>query len=262
MDGAELLLRVEVLLNRPQSSENVGAVARAMKNFGLERLVLVDPPKLDMNRAARLAIDARDVLEKARIEADLEAAIAPLNLVIPTTERALNGREPPLEPQQAAGLLVERAAEHEGFRVGLLFGEEATGLRLSTLARFAHYSSIPSSPKKRSLNLAQAVLLYAWELEKAAGQAVFTKSPKPKPHQEPAPQLLLDLLRERSRTLLVGAGFLNPQAPDHILDELMRLLQRASPSRRELEMLLAAVAQLHRTSRVSEEKENSRNEGS
>ena len=64
----------------------------------------------------------------------------------------------------------------------------------------------------------------------------------------PAPGALLTHLRARSKELLVGAGFLNAQQPDHVLDELMRLLQRAAPTQREVEMLLAAVAQLERTS--------------
>lgn len=247
----DALERVEIILHRPQSSENVGAVARAMKNFGLSRLVLVDPPRLDMDRARALAVDAHDLLESARIEPTLDAAIAPLVLVIPTTERVLDGRAAPLLPGEAARVLVERTTEagHKA-RVGLLFGEEATGLRLSILARFPHYSSIPSDRRKRSLNLAQAVLLYAWELEQAAGRAEFDKAPRPRRHSEPAPRLLIDLLRTRSRELLLATGFLNPAAPDHILDELMRLLQRASPTRRELELLLAALAQLERTSTV------------
>lgn len=224
-----------------------------MKNFGLRRLVLVDPPKLDRTRADRLAVHAVDVLDAARIVPTLDDAIAPLALVIPTSERALAGRPAPLPPREATSLLLERTGGLEGSaRVALLFGEEATGLRLSTLARFPYYSSIPSDPRRRSLNLAQAVLLYSWELEQGAGRAVYDRAERLPRHSEPAPQLLVDLLRSRSRALFMASGFLNPDAPDHILDELMRLLQRAEPTRREMELLLALMGQLERTSTVFE----------
>jgi tRNA C32,U32 (ribose-2'-O)-methylase TrmJ len=133
-----------------------------------------------------------------------------------------------------------------------MFGAEASGFSDPVLARFGTYSSIPSDPERRSLNLAQAVLLYAWEVHQASGRAIsaagkYTVTPA----DDPAPLKLHDLLRERSRRVLLNAGFLNPQQPDQALDELMRLLQRAQPSRRELEMLLAALAQIERTSIVS-----------
>lgn len=244
---------MEIILLRPQSSENVGAVARAMKNFGLGRLVLVAPPRLDRQRAGTLAVHAEEILDSARLAPTLEEAIAPLSLVVPTTDRALEGRAPPLSPREVAGRF--RAAG--GGRVGLLFGAEASGLTLSTLARFPEYSSIPTDPRRTSLNLAQAVLLYAWELfqeAQAEGPAASERAPPrglPEPEAAPAPQRLVSLLRERARTLLLGAGFLNPQAPDPVLDELLRLLQRAEPTSREVELLLAALAQLQRTSAVA-----------
>jgi TrmH family RNA methyltransferase len=243
-----LLGNVDVILHRPQSSENIGAVARAMKNFGLRRLVLVAPRRYEAGRAETLAVHAEDVLHEATVVATLEEAIAPYSVVIPTTERAVEGRPAPLGPRACARRLLAGAAIS---RVALLFGAEATGVSNSLLARFVDYSSIPSDPGRRSLNLAQAALLYLWELYQESELAPALERPDPPGRgDEPAPLALANLLRERAQKLFVANGFLNPQQPDKAMDELLRLLQRAGPTRRELELLLAALAQVERTSTV------------
>jgi len=240
---------IDVILHRPQSSENVGAVARAMKNFGLRRLVLVAPPRYEHDRSRILAVHAEDILENAIIVSTIEDALAPYLLVIPTTERSVEARPAPLTPRQAADSLVSRASSG---RVAVLFGEESHGLDDAFLARFPFYSSIPADPRRKSLNLAQAVLLYAWELFQRSGEAPELVRPDhPGPRDEAAPLQLVNILRDRSRSLLLDAGFLNPQNPEAIMDELLRLLQRGQPTRREMELLLAALAQLRRTSAVS-----------
>ncbi len=241
-----MLGNVDVILHRPQSSENIGAVARAMKNFGLSRLVMVAPRRYEASRAETLAVHAEEILHDAAVVPTLEDGIAPYTLVIPTTERAVPGRAAPLTPREAAILLLERS---KNGRVALLFGEEAIGLSTPILARFHEYSSIPANPDRRSLNLAQAALLYSWELFQAAGATPQLARPDPVGvADEPSSLQVLSRVRADARRLLLGAGFLNPQAPDHALDELMRLLMRANPTRREAEMLLAAIAQLVRTS--------------
>ena len=83
------------------------------------------------------------------------------------------------------------------------------------------------------------------EILKARGSAAFPEAP-PEPQ---ADERLLSLLRDRARALLLASGFLNPQQPDLVLDELVSLLRRARPARREVELLLAAIAQLERTRR-------------
>src|SRR4051812_44258390 len=120
-----MLDQVDVILHRPQASENIGSVARAMKNFGLRGLVLVAPQRYVASKAEKLAKHAVEVLREARRAETLEEAIAPHALVIPTTERALPGREAPLMPREAARMLLEHAGKG---RVALLFGEEASGL--------------------------------------------------------------------------------------------------------------------------------------
>jgi len=241
-----MLENVDIILHRPQSSENIGAVARAMKNFGLRRLVLVSPLRYEASRARTLAVHAGEILHEARLALTLDEAVAPYVMVIPTTERLIPHRPAPLTPRAVAHQMLQQAGTG---RVALLFGEEASGLSNPVLARFNDYSSIPSDPERRSLNLAQAVLLYAWELYQASGEApVLARPDVPEAGEAPAPLLLLNQLRARARTLFVANGFLNTQQPDKTLDELMRMLQRAQPSQREAELMLAALSQLERTS--------------
>src|SRR5205085_8260998 len=110
------------------------------------------------------------------------------------------------------------------------------------LLRAGAVATIPSA-EKPSYNLAQAVVIFAYEILVAGG----TTAPSPAPAEPLADERLISLLRERARALLLAAGFLNPQQPDLVLEELVSPLRRAHPTRREAELLLAAIAQLERT---------------
>lgn len=239
-----MLDQVDVILHRPQASENIGSVARAMKNFGLRNLVLVAPQRYVASKAEKLAKHSVEILREARRVETLEEAIAPYALVIPTTERALPARDGPLTPREAAALVWEKSATA---RAAFLFGEEASGLTTAVMARFPYYTTIPTNPERRSLNLAQAVLLYSWELYQVSGAAVLPARPdQPRPGEVPARGELVTLLRDRSRQLFESVGFLNPQDPDRALDELLRVLLRAQPTQREVELLLALHGQVER----------------
>jgi TrmH family RNA methyltransferase len=199
------------------------------------------------SKAEKLAKHSVEILREARRVDTLDEAIAPYALVIPTTERALPARDPPLLPREAARLIWEQSATA---RAALLFGEEASGLTTALMARFPFYTTVPTNPERRSLNLAQAVLLFAWELYQQSGEAALPPRPdQPRPGEVPARSELVSLLRERSKELMLAAGFLNLQDPDRALDELLRVLQRAKPTQREVELLLALHSQLARAFR-------------
>ena len=124
----------------------------------------------------------------------------------------------------------------------LVFGDEVRGLTNRELRQAGAVTTIPTV-LKNSLNLAQAVMVYGYEVLKARGNVGLP----PAPLEPLADERSLSLLRERARTLLLAAGFLNPQQPEMVLDEFVSLLRRAHPTRRETELLLAAIAQLDRT---------------
>lgn len=222
------------MLHRPRNSQNIGAAARALANTGAGALWVVEPPGFDRAEAARLAAGADAVLDAMRVTRNLDEALEDCIDVVMTT-----GRETPgaLLPEAAAARLLSAPGE-----VALVFGDEVRGLTNDELRRAAAVTTIPTAHKS-SLNLAQAVMVYGYEVLKGRG----TVPPPPLPPAPLADQRLLTRLRDRARALLLAAGFLNPQQPDLVIDELLSTLRRLHPTRREAELLLAALAQLERT---------------
>lgn len=151
-----------VILNRPQLAENIGSVARVMANFGLSELRLVAPRDgWPLERAWVSASGADWPLDNARVFERLEDAVADLQLVLATTARNRELRLPVYTPREAAE--HARTATVEGQKVGLLFGAERTGLETDDLSLAHAIVTIPIDPKFKSLNLAQAVALCAYE---------------------------------------------------------------------------------------------------
>jgi tRNA/rRNA methyltransferase len=244
--------KVRIVLHRPQSADNIGAAARAMKNFGLSRLALVAPPSWAgpprsggpgtaqedvLARARRLARRASDVLEGAEIHAGLREALGPAVWVCGTTSRAVEGR-PRLDPQGLAAEVSRRSAHGE---VAIVFGQERRGLSDAELELCQAVCSIPTAPAYDSMNLAQSVAVLAYELGRPRSAPAEEGAPA-----EPARHATLEALWDRLREVLGEVGYLNPQNPEHILAELRRLVARAEPTQREVELVLAAVRALER----------------
>src|SRR5437588_7742936 len=139
-----------------------------------------------------------------------------------------------LTPEQTAARLLAQPGT-----CALVFGDEVRGLTNRELQRGAAVATIPTAHKS-SLNLAQAVLVFGYEILKARGSASFPEAP-PEPQ---ADERLLSLLRDRARALLLASGFLNPQQPDLVLYELVSLVPRARPPRRVVGPLRAAISPL------------------
>ncbi|HET9554754.1 MAG TPA: TrmH family RNA methyltransferase [Anaeromyxobacteraceae bacterium] len=251
--AAMSLGKVRVVLHRPSSADNLGAAARVLKNFGLSRLAVVASPAWEglprdggagtareaiLARARRLARRASDLLEAAEIQPDLRAALGPATWVCGTTSRELPGR-PRLSPRELAAELVRRSASGE---VAVVFGEERRGLSDAELELCQAVCTIPTTAAYDSMNLAQAVAVVAYEVALAAGAA----SPAGGPAGEPARHATVEALWARLAAVLAASGYLNPQNPEAILAEWRRLLSRAEPTQREVELLLAAARALER----------------
>jgi tRNA/rRNA methyltransferase len=249
--------KVLVVLHRPQSAENLGAAARAMKNFGLSRLVIVEPaawsgaPRTGgaataredvLARARRTARRAADVVEAAELRADLRAALGPSVWACGTSSRAIEGR-PRLDPRALAAEVVRRSAAGE---VAIVFGEERRGLSDAELDLCQAVCTIPTARAYDSMNLAHAVAVVCYELAVAPRGVGPADAPPP---TTPARHETLEALWDRTRTLLASVGYLNPQSPELVLAELRRVLARAEPTQREAELLAAAVRALERVVR-------------
>ena len=156
-----------IILVVPQMGENIGKAARAMYNFGLTDLRMVTPRDGWPNEKAISAASGADVvIEQAKIFNQLEDAVGDLQLVLATTARDRHMVKPVITPAEAAGQI--RAAEQKGLACGILFGGEKAGLKNEHAVLAQKLVSVPVNPAFASLNLAQAVLLMAYEWFQAA----------------------------------------------------------------------------------------------
>src|ERR1700722_19267805 len=209
-----------VILSHPQIGENIGAAARAMKNFGLGELRLVAPEcRWPNDRAQALAAGAGDILAAAKIFPDIAAALADIRLVLATTARdrdVVRGILPP----EAAGLRLREAAA-QGVASAILFGGERAGLDNDELSLADAVITIPTA-EFSSLNLGQAVLLLGYEWLKAADATPASRTRKtiavPATRQE-----LVDLFVHLERELDAG-GFFFPAAKKETMARNIRAM--------------------------------------
>jgi tRNA/rRNA methyltransferase/tRNA (cytidine32/uridine32-2'-O)-methyltransferase len=226
------------VLLRPRNAENLGAAARALKNFGLADWVWVGHVPEDLTPARKLAVHAGDVLDGVRRVDTLEEAVADCVWVVGTSSRRVEGKRR-LSPRQVAPEAVERAA---GGPVAIVFGDERSGMSNEEVWRCHDLSSVPTAPEQPSINLAQAVLLYAYELRVAALDRPDGPSTLPVPATDEALAGLQDSLASVLRT----AGFLVHEGR-HGLRDLMGPLRRSRLTRKEASLWTAALQHVKRT---------------
>jgi len=237
-------LRVKSLQNRlvivligVQSAGNAGSVARAMRNMDLRELRLVSP-ECDPHgpEAERMARDGRSILQAARRVSSLDEALADCHYAVATTGRKGKRRGEYRSPRQLAPEIIERAARE---RVALVFGPEDRGLSAEHLSRCQTVLAIPTSREFKSLNLAQAVMIVAYELFVAALDKVSAPAPAARPTLGEQEATFGDL-----QSVLLEIGYLDPNNPEHIMLDLRRLLGRAELTERDLRILRGIVRQI------------------
>lgn len=196
-----------IVLVRPQMGENIGAAARAMLNFGLDRMRLVAPRDGWPNpRAAALASGAGRVLDAAGVFDDLPAALADCDYVFATTARGRELAKPVLSPQRA--MEEARALIAAGKRVGLMFGPERAGLENDDIARANAIITVPVNREFYSLNLAQSVLLIAYEWRRQGGELDHERLA----NTDFASGIEVEKLADHWEAELERAGFFFPEA--------------------------------------------------
>ena len=230
-----------IILNEPQLAENIGAVARVMANFGLDDLRLVRPRDgWPQERAWACASGANWPLDGARVFDTLEEAAAGLHRLYATTARPRELVLPLLTPREAAGRLHGDAAE--GLATGLLFGGERAGLDTQDIALCQAIVTIPIDPRFRSLNLAQAVAINAYEWRTA-------EADRPPPaFGEVAPaadQAMLGGLYGHLESDLEQAGFFHPpEKKPSMVRNLRAIFARATLTEQEVRTLRGVITAL------------------
>ncbi len=229
---------VRIVLLRPRNPENLGAAARAMKNFGLGDWAIVSLGTHDFAAARRVAVHSEELLDRPRLCATLDEAVGDCAWVVGTSSRHVRGRRR-LSPAEVAEGVAARAPA----RTALVFGDERSGLTNREVQRCHDLSAIPSDAAQPSLNLAQAVLVYCYALRAARLAArAGIRPPRPAAASDAEQAALEDALRE----LLRAGGFL--RGPErHAVRDLCDTLRRAQLSRREAQLWVAALRQLRRS---------------
>jgi tRNA/rRNA methyltransferase len=228
-----------VILVEPQLGENIGMAARAMGNFALSRLRIVNPRDGWPNVAAqRAAAGADRILDRAELFDTVQAAVADLNLLFATTARAHDQAKPVAAPEAAAREIASHIAG--GGQAGILFGRERYGLQNEEVALANRIITFPVNPGFASLNLAQAVLLIGYEWFKLATEgtlpfAMPERSERTSQHQMQA--FFDNLVRELDRV-----EFLRPaEKRDTMLVNLRNIFTRMDPTKQDMHTLHGVV---------------------
>lgn len=238
----ELRLAPAVILCEPQLGENIGAAARAMANFGLWDLRLVNPRDGWPNeRAVAAAARANHVIERVRVFERVEDAIADLSLVYATTARKRDMAKPVFGPDEAANHLVAHIDTQQN--AGLLFGRERWGLNNEEVALCDAIVTLPVEPAFASLNIAQAVLVLAYEFRRSRNVAL----PFDGQAQSLAPRIELMGFFEQLEDALDRSGFFRPpEKRASMINNLRAMLTRGAFSQQEVRTLRGVVAALER----------------
>lgn len=234
-----------IILVEPQLGENIGMVARAMANFGLGELRLVRPRDGWPNEKARAASSgAYHIIDAVKVYDDLNAAIADLRFVYATTARQRDMIKPVDGPGEAAAKL--RGFFRQDIACGVLFGRERWGLENDELALADAMVTFPVNPGFASLNIAQAVLLMAYEWMKTRGgdeaEAAF-RAPEAVPASR---QDLVSLIEHLERALDEAGYFHPPEKREKMTLNLKNIFTHAGLKEQEIRTLRGVIAALER----------------
>ncbi len=227
--------RIEVVLVKPLRPGNIGAAARAMKNMGLSRLVLVDSTDPYSSEAYQMAYGAKEILERARVVKTLAQAVSTAGLVVGTTVRHHKGYGHLMPLPDLVSEILSYATRQ---RVAVVFGSERTGLTNDEIALCQRLVVIPTAPAFPSLNLAQAVMVVLYELWQGSSQRISV------PDRTLAPSQGLEYFYQDLEQLLSSIGFVKGRQGRFILADLRRIFGRAGLDSREVRILRGILRQI------------------
>ena len=228
---------VRVVLVSPRNPLNIGAVARAMSNFGFSRLRLVNPYAVAF-REARSAIRSQHILEGAEVFETVAAAVADCTLVAGTTAVGHRDLHAPLYRLETAGALIREQAA--GSVVALLFGSEKFGLSNEDLSHCHWLVRIPTREEHGSMNLGQAVAVCLYELRRDTAAAVGGRFGAPSRASAEEYERLTGLLLE----LLERSGYTNARTSRSTELKIRRLVRRVGMPGADAETWLGILRQI------------------
>ncbi|HPD57569.1 MAG TPA: RNA methyltransferase [Smithellaceae bacterium] len=236
MNETAKLSNISIVLQKPKYAGNIGAVARAAKNMGINKIIVISQDKYEQEevktRSTHLAVD---VVEKIKYADDIKAALGRFNYIVGTTARKGAARGPFLTPRQMAEKIISLSQNN---KIALLFGPEDKGLSNDEL-RFCHAAvTIPTARAFRSLNLSHAVMVLCYEIFIASLERMVETPPKLARAEE------LEGMYEQLKTLLAKVGFLNPQNPDYWMMHLRKFFSRTTLLARDVKIIRGVCRQI------------------
>ena len=236
--------RFVIVLNRTQDVENIATSLRAMMNMGLHRLRLVAPDDFNAYRIAGIAHGSEALIERIEFFETLDEATADASIIIGTTARRRTATYLWSHPRDAAPELLARDAD-AARPIAIVFGREDTGLLNEELDRCDRLLVVPTSDLNSSLNLAQAVLVVAYELLLAADTAPRAL-PQPRRDMAPASTLQLRALFEQNEAALEAIDFFKGKNPEAIMRTVRAVFRRAALTAREATLFRAMAIELQK----------------
>ena len=229
---------ISIVLYKPKYAGNVGSVARAAKNMGIGKIVVVGTTDLDREAMEQRSTHlAADVLDQIQYVASIEEALGGFHYIVGTTARLGKARGPFVSPRAAAQKIADLSRKN---KIALLFGPEDTGLANDQLRLCHSVVTIPTSREFTSLNLSQAVMILCYE--------IFIASRAAETAAEAAPKLALSSELEgmygQMKELLAKIGFLNPENPEYWMLDVRRFFSRAGLLSREVKIIRGVCRQL------------------
>ncbi|HVU19297.1 MAG TPA: RNA methyltransferase [Rhizomicrobium sp.] len=233
-----------IILSYPQLAENIGATARAMKNFGLSDLRLVSPRVAFPNpKADAMAVGAADVLASAQVFPDPKTALGDLHRVYATTARDRGTTKEVLTPAEASRRL--RHAASRGEQTGILFGNERAGLDNEEISLADAVITIPTS-EFSSLNLGQAVLLLGYEWFRTGDKSPASRIEHAPIHRKPTRTEMFQLFEHLEQELLVSGFLFPPDKASSMIRAIRATLHRAHLTYQETQTLRGMIVALTR----------------
>jgi len=228
-----------VILVRPQGPINIGAICRAMMNFGCTRLRLVSPCKAYKSlEAKKMALSAFHILEQAQIFDTLEQALSDVHSAYGTTRRFGKYRKDFLTPATAGARIQAQKQEHHS---ALVMGPEDTGLETKDLALCRYFITIPTHDSYPSMNLSHALAVLLYEASLKSGAAKNFQDPGVK---APARGEELESMFAHMRKTLLDIDYLDPQNPDHLLRTFRRIFSNAGLSSRDIRIIRGLLSRI------------------
>lgn len=234
-------MSVVVVLHEPQDLVNIAAVVRAMKNFGLRDLRLVEPAEYDTFRIEGIAHQTSDILKRVRQFGTLDQALADCHFVAGFTARGRSAKQNVARPREAMPEIVAMA---DRGRVALLFGREDKGLSNAALDRCDRAVTVPTNPAHASLNLAQAFCVAAYELFLHTGEPGPFKPPRRQ--APPATHAAVEETVTAAAQALEAIEFFKARNPDVVMRTVRAVVHRTPLDVREAKLIKAMCMEVLR----------------